>query len=406
MTVLTGIRVLELASEPIALAGKLLADMGAEVILVEPPGGCSTRRYPPFVDDQFGPDRSLYFMHYNTSKRSLVIDLEQAAGVSQFRELLSSADILIEAEPLQRLSKMGLSATELENLNPELIYAAMTSYGQDDPRSALPFTDLTVLAGGGPVWNCGYDDHTLPPVRGAGNQGFNTGCHFVVMSVLTAMLERGLSGKGQFIDVNMHAAANVTTEAGSYSWLVNQSTVMRQTGRHAATGPTMETQMLCADGRYANTGVPPRFPAEFARLSKWLKQLGLDSELPESVFLEMGAEWEGPFDLSLIGKDDTITAIFASGRQALQLIASSVSAEAFFLGCQKAGLSVGVINSPEEAYENEHFRARGFQVEVEHPELKRSFRYPGAPWHFEKTPWRISNPAPALDEFSREPGAG
>jgi crotonobetainyl-CoA:carnitine CoA-transferase CaiB-like acyl-CoA transferase len=116
----------------------------------------------------------------------------------------------------------------------------------------------------------------------------------------------------------------------------------------------------------------------------------------------MGANWQGPFNLSMIGKDDTLTAIFMSGRQALMLIASRISAYDFFFGCQSAGLSVGVINSPEEAYEDRHFKARGYQVEVEHEELGRSYRYPGAPYRFEKTPWEIRNRAPRLGEHQDE----
>ena len=149
--------------------------------------------------------------------------------------------------------------------------------------------------------------------------------------------------------------------------------------------PSRETQQLCADGRYANTGMPPRRPHEFAALDKWLKELGLDAELPEAVFLEMGANWEGPFDLATIGRDDAVTAIFGAGRDALKLIASRVSAQEFFVGCQRAGLAVGIVNAPEEAFENEHFIARGFQVPVQHDDIGRTVVYPGAPM-----PWRLA----------------
>lgn len=402
MTALSGYRIVELSNERLSFAGKLLADMGAEVILVEPPGGDPSRQFPPFLDDEPGKDRSLYWWHYNTNKKSVVLDLESDEGRDSFQHLIQSADLLIESEPRARLGELGLDYEQLALINEKLIHVAMTPFGRDDPKSDLPATDLTILASGGPVWSCGYDDNSLPPVRGLGNQGYHTGCHFTVMSALTALLYREVSGEGQFIDVSMHAAANVTTEAGSYSWLVANETVQRQTGRHASIAPTMESQIRCADGRYANTGVPPRFPHEFKRLYDWLKQLGLEEELPEAVFLEMGANWEGPFDLSAIGKDDTLTAIFMSGRQALSLIGSKISAYDFFHGCQSAGLSVGVVNSPDEAYEDPHFKARGFQVEVEHENLDRTFRYPGAPYHFEKTPWQITKRAPMLAEHQEE----
>jgi crotonobetainyl-CoA:carnitine CoA-transferase CaiB-like acyl-CoA transferase len=278
----------------------------------------------------------------------------------------------------------------------------MTPYGRGSANAAAPVTDLTLMAGAGPAWSCGYDDHAKPPVRGGGNQGYHTGCHFAVMSALTALLYRAGSGEGQFIDVSMHGASNVTTEAASYSWLVAQETVQRQTGRHAATIATGPTQMQCKDGRWVNTGVPPRYPVEFAHVHEWLRELSLEEELPEAVFLEMGAALEGQLNLAAIGQDDEITAIFAAGRAAMTLIAQNVTAFDFFIGCQTRELAAGVIYSPEEAFEDEHFKARGFQVEVAHDDLGRSFRYPGAPYRLPASPWAIARRAPRLGEHDEE----
>ncbi len=396
MTVLSGLTVVELANERISFAGKLMADMGADVILVEPPTGDPSRHYPPFVNDQPGENRSLYFWHYNTSKRSLVLDLDAAEDRQLFKKLVTRANILLESEPTQRLKSLGLDYEDLSILNPQLIHIAVTPYGRNNPDSDLPTTDLTLMAAGGPPWSCGYDDHELPPVRGLGNQAYHTASHFAYLSALTALLYQNTGGAGQFIDVSITAALNVTTEAATYSWLVNGSTVQRQTGRHAATHATGETQMMCADGRYVNTGVPPRFPEEFAKLLAWMGKIDLLDEFPEAVFLEMGANWEGPFDLSKIGSDDTITAIFGAGREGLKLIAQSVSAYDFFIGCQEAGLAVGIINSPEEVFEDKHFKARGFQVPVTHGNIE--YLYPGAPYKLPASPWQIYSKAPELGE--------
>ena len=401
MSALTGVRVIELANDPIAWAGKLLADMGADVILVEPPEGDRARGYGPFVDDEPGDDRSLYWWHYHTSKRSVTLDLDDPGDADRFRALLGTADVLLEAERRHRLAALGLDYDDLTAIRADIVHVSVTPYGRNDPKSDRPFTDLTVMAAGGPVWSCGYDDHSLPPVRGP-QQGYHTASHFAVLSTLTALLHRGVSGEGQFIDVSMHAACNVTTEAASYSWLVARQTVERQTGRHAAVNPSSETQQRCADGRHANTGVPPRTPDEFGRLLRWLRETGLEGELPEAVFLEMGAEWDGPFDLSRIGRDDAVTAIFGAGREAMKLIASRLPAQDFFVGCQRAGLAAGAVNAPEEAFEDEHFKARGIQVEVEHEDLGRTVRYPGAPYRMTGSPWRISRRAPRLGEHNDE----
>ena len=401
MTALTGTRVIELASDPIAFAGKLLADMGADVILVEPPGGHAARNYPPYLDDEPGEDRSLYWWHYHTSKRGITLDLDRPEDAESFRALVASADVLLEAEPRHRLAALGLDYEDLTATRDDLVHVSVTPFGRGDPKSDRPYTDLTVMAAGGPPWSCGYDDHSLPPIRGP-QQGYHTASHFAMLSTLTALLYRSVSGAGQFIDVSMHAANNITTEAASYTWLIARETVQRQTGRHASVNPSSETQQLCADGRHANTGVPPRTPHEFGLLLSWMRELGLEDELPEAVFLQMGADWEGPFELSKIGRDDAITAIFGAGREAMQLIASRLPAQDFFVGCQRAGLAAGAVNAPEEAFEDEHFKARGFHVEVPHENLDRTVIYPGAPYRMTGSPWRIARRAPRLGEHNDE----
>jgi crotonobetainyl-CoA:carnitine CoA-transferase CaiB-like acyl-CoA transferase len=399
VSALTGVRVIELAHERIAFAGKLLADMGADVVVVEPPAGAPMRRYEPFVDDVPDPERSLTWWHYNTSKRGIVLDWRQREGRETLRALLARADILLEAEDPGVLAANGLDDVALTDALPRLVHVSLTPFGSTGERAHELATDLTVLAGGGPAWSCGYDDHDLPPIRGGGGHGYAIGCHYAAMSALTALLHRELGGRGQRVDVSMHAAANVTTEMGSYNWLVQKRTVKRQTGRHAHETMSMPSQVRCTDGRYVNTGVPPRTPQEFARLLAWLRELGLEVELPEAVFLRMGAERDR-IDLSKIGIDDEVTAIFGAGREALAFIASRVTAHEFFLGGQRAGVPVGVIYSPEEAFEDPHFVARGMQVEVEQPQLGRTVRYPGPPYAFGRTRWAITRPAPTLGQHT------
>lgn len=398
---LDGLRVLELAHERTAFAGKLLADAGADVVLLEPPAGCAQRDHAPFVDDRPDRESSLSFWHYNTSKRGITLDLEVPRGQELARELIARADVVLEGETPGSLAALGLDAEEALARHARLVWVSLTPFGRSGPRAGEPATDLTLLAGGGPVWSCGYDDHTLPPVRGGGNQALHTGAHHAVMALLVALLERERSGKGQLVDVSIHAACNVTTEMASYEWLVARATVQRQTGRHATVMRTSSAQARCADGRYVNTGVPPRRPEEFARLHRWVLDLGLAGEFPEVFLLEMGVQREH-IDLSRIGQDAEITAIFGAGRDAIVLIASKLPAVEFFREAQTRGLPVGVIYAPEEVLDDPHFVARGFPVEVEHPELGRTVTYPGAPYRFERTPWRIACRAPRLGEHDAE----
>jgi crotonobetainyl-CoA:carnitine CoA-transferase CaiB-like acyl-CoA transferase len=394
---LAGLRAVELNSEWGAFAGKLLADMGAEVISVEPPGGSPTRRFAPFAEDTPDPEHSLWFWHYNTSKRGVTLDLDGEQGRELLRRLLATVDFFLEGEPPGRLAALGLDWPDVRPLNPRLIMVSITPFGRAGPRAEEQATDLTILAGGGPVWSCGYDDHTLPPVRGGGNQGYQTGCHFAVMSALVALLARGRTGRGQHIDVNMHAAANVTTEAASYSWLVARETVQRQTGRHAAVSPSMPSQIRCSDGRWVNTGLPPRTPAQFRSIHEWMDDLGLLETFADKALLELAIEGE-PIALWQIAQDELARAKFTAARAAVNFIAERIPAYTFFTEGQRRGFQFSIINAPEEALEDPHIAARGFPVEVAHPELGRSFRYPGAPYRFAATPWQIRRRAPLLGE--------
>jgi benzylsuccinate CoA-transferase BbsE subunit len=398
---LEGLRVVELASEHAAWAGKLLADLGADTIVVEPPGGHPSRAYGPFVDDEPGAERSLFWWHYNTSKRGVVLDLDHADDAERFRALVANTDVVLEGESPGRLADLGLDHDQLRAEHPELIWVSVTPYGRTTSRAHEPATDLTLLAGGGPVWNCGYDDHSLPPVRGGGNQAFHIASLFAVMSTLTAVLQREVSGRGQFVDVSMHAAANVTTESGSFDWLVARSTVIRQTGRHALASVTQETQVECVDGRYVNTGFPPRHAKDFESLRDWVDELGFRDEFDDIVLLDLAVE-RGGVSLADIREDPLVGEIYGAGRSALVFLAAHLTPEAFFVGAQERGLAVGAVWSPEEAFTNEHFVARGFPVEVVHEDLGRSFAYPGAPFHAPASPWRIAHRAPHVGEHQDE----
>jgi crotonobetainyl-CoA:carnitine CoA-transferase CaiB-like acyl-CoA transferase len=370
-------------------------------VLVEPPGGDPMRAYPPFLDDEPGPERSLYFWHYNTSKRGVVIDLDDPAGPDALRALVADADLFIESEPPGRLEALGLDPATLRGDHPRLITVSMWPFARSGPRAGEAATDLTLLAGGGPAWSCGYDDHSLPPVRGGGNQGYQTACNNAFMAALVAVVSRDRTGEGQHVEVDMHAAQNVTTEAGSYSWLVAQQTVQRQTGRHAGVTMSVPSQVCCADGRWVNTGFPPRRGEDFRAILAWLDELKLLDEFAERALLELGVQRER-LDLTRINEDDDLRAIFGAGRDAMNFLASRIGAYEFFAGGQQRGFQVGIVYSPEEVIEDPHFVARGFPVMVEHPELGRSFTYPGAPYVFHGSPWRIRSRAPLLGEHNEE----
>jgi crotonobetainyl-CoA:carnitine CoA-transferase CaiB-like acyl-CoA transferase len=395
---LDGVRVVELASEHAAFAGKFLADLGAEVILVEPPGGHGSRHFEPFVGDIPGLERSLWWWNYNTGKLSVTLDLDNADDAGRFRALVASCGVVLEGESPGRLSALGLDYEDFADARPDLVWTSITPFGRSGSRSHEPATDLTILAGAGAAWSCGYDDRSMPPVRPGGNQGYHTGSIWGVMGTMVALYAAQTLGCGQHVDVSMHAATNVTTEAATYEWLVARETVQRQTFRHAAVRPTPPRLIRAGDGGSVILALP-RYAKEFRAAADWIVELGLTDQVEEFFFLEMGVERGGVL-VAEVASDPVVAAIYQAGSDALRSVAEHLGAKDFFVGAQRRGLAVGVLFTPEDVIENEHFIARGFPVELHHDDLNQSFVYPGPPFNAPRSPWRVRGRAPHCGEHT------
>jgi benzylsuccinate CoA-transferase BbsE subunit len=184
---LAGLRVVEFCDELGQLAGKLLADMGADVVKIEPPDGSRARTVGPFVDNEPGPNRSLNFWYYNTNKRSVVVDLGSDEGAERWRQLVAKADIVIDDRPPRWLEDRALGYSVLGSRKPELLWCSITPFGQTGPWANYQSTDMVALALGGPMMMNGYDHEDAPgapPIRGHGDQGYNTACHYAVQGIL------------------------------------------------------------------------------------------------------------------------------------------------------------------------------------------------------------------------------
>jgi len=396
------LRVVELAGEFTGLAGRHFADLGADVVVVEPPGGAAIRHLPPLADDDPHPDRSLRWWSEAAGKRSVVLDLDLAADRSRLEVLLGTADVVLESDLGARLAAVDLVPDTVLARHPTLVWVSITPFTRDGPRDGEPACDLTILAGGGPMWSCGYDDHRLPPVRGQGYQSHQMGAVYAAIGALAAIAARRRTGRGQRVAVNLNAVANTTTEIATYNWLSVQSVVQRQTGRHAAPVVTEPLQVRTADDGYVTTGVPPRTPAQFAALAAWIAELGLADELPEVVFLQQASDPDRALGAPEGNATVDAMAVYSASRDAMNLIASRLPALEFFVGAQRRDLPVGAVLAPEEAFENEHSVARGMQVPVDHPELGRTVRYPGPPLRLMRTPWRIVRRPPTVGEHTAD----
>ncbi len=195
-------RVLDLSGPEAVFCGKLLADYGADVVRIEPPGGDPSRNRGPFVADREGPDRSLYFLFYNTNKRSITLDFESEQGRDLFRRLAEDADVVLESFPVGYMDSLGLGYGALKSINSGIVMASVTPFGQTGPWRNYRSSDLIALASSGFMQITGEPDG--PPMRQGNDQSHFPGAQFAAASILAALYHRDLGGgEGQYIDVSL-----------------------------------------------------------------------------------------------------------------------------------------------------------------------------------------------------------
>ena len=230
---LNDLRVLDLADEKGLYCAKIFADMGADVIKVEKPGGDSTRDIPPFYQDIPHRERSLYFWQYNNDKKSITLNLEVTEGQQIFKTLVKTADIIIETYPPGYLDSLNLGYEALKKINPALIITSITPFGQTGPYKDYKASDIVGVAMGGLMSTCGYPDG--PPIMPYGGQGYHIVANHAAIATLIALYHKDATGSGQHIDVSMQTAIAQSLEFANIFYLYNKDQVLkRQASRHGS----------------------------------------------------------------------------------------------------------------------------------------------------------------------------
>src|SRR5579883_2260096 len=211
MPILESSQVLDLSNERGLLCGQILADLGADVIAVEPPGGCSARRLGPFAGGVRDPERSLLWWAYSRNKRSITLDIEHAQGRGLLRRMAAAADFLIESFEPGYMTSHGVGYDELAAINPALVYVSITGFGQSGPKADYADADLILLAAGGPLILGGDDDR--PPVRLSVPQAYLHAGADAAVAAMVAHHERVRRGRGQHADIAAFASAAIATQS-------------------------------------------------------------------------------------------------------------------------------------------------------------------------------------------------
>lgn len=358
MSILNNYLIVDLADEKGMFCSKLLADMGAEVVRIEKPGQEVQRVYA------------------NSSKRSITLDIESKKGRELFKQIIKKSDILVESFPPGYLKSIGLDYPQLEAINPHIIMASITNYGQGGPYRDYKSSDLVSAAMGGQMSVCGETDK--PPLKLFGSQTYNTACLFAANGVMLALWKRHTSGKGQYIDISIHESVAATLDHALVRYFSEGQVAMRQGSLYWNNAFRI---FPCKDGYILLS-----LQHQWETLVEWLDSEGMAEDLKGQKW-RSAAQRRNNIDhiIEVLGK-------WALTHNANELV--ELGQLMHFPWAKVATIS-DVVNNPQ-------LNERGFLVDAIDADSGKKFKFPGAPYKMSQSPLRINPGIPAAGEFNRE----
>ena len=387
-------RVLDLTTEIGQYAGRAFAEMGAEVIKVEPVEGDSVRRIGPFVRDEPGPDRSLLWFVLNASKKGITCNLEAEEGRELFRRLVAQADLVLESFPPGYLGGLGVDYEQLRKDHPKLVWVSVTGFGQDGPYRDYKWSDLVGLALGGLLNLLGEAER--PPTRARASQAYYHASLGAALGGTLALYHARRTGVGQRVDASMQEVVTFTLAGpGGVTgyWSLEGRNITRS-GPSINLGKVISRTIYpCKDGAVAvSTLFGPHLPellelmkrddaAEFLVDPKWLTA---------TRFSPLPGQWQCDQEEATAAEEVLARWLERYTRDEIMTMA------------QEKELVIFPVQTVSENLENPQLKARDYFQQVEHPELGMNMTYLGAPILLSQTPWRIKGRAPLLGEHNAQ----
>ncbi len=362
-----------------AVSGKMLADLGADVIKVEPPRtGDPARQLGPFPNDVVDPERSGLFLSLNANKRGITLDPARRTGCDLLHRLLAEADVFLHNWSPAEAEALRLDYEHLRQRHAHLIVACVTPYGSSGPYANYRGTEITACAAGGVSIGTGFRDRaplTLPLALGAHFAGVAAGA-----AVLLATFGRDMTGRGQFVDVaEVDVLAILLAGYGIPTYIYRGVTGIRA-GRHMSLGLYPNAVFECRDG-FVCIDCP-----QLAQWNRLLEVLG-------------NPDW---VDVPRYRDRRQITEQYPQEVDALMapwLMARDRGT--IFAETRAQRIPAGPVNTMKDVVEDAHLRQRQYFVTVARDDTG-PLTYPGAPYRLSRTPWAIRRPAPRLGEHNEE----
>ena len=384
-------RILDLTDNKGFLCGKLLADLGADVIKIEKPGGDPSRNFGPFYHDIPDPEKNINWFAYNLNKRGITLDIESGDGKQIFKRLAKTADFIIESFPPGYLDKLGLGYEVLSKLNPRVVMTSITPFGHDEPYRNYKATDIVVMAMGGLMYITGTPDK--PPLRISLPQAFLLASAHGAAASMVAHFYRETSGEGQHVDVSAQECVLWEIANAIPLYELNRNILKREgsflSGRW--TGTKQRLLWKCRDGYVLFYILGGAFGAKTNEaIVQWMEEKNM---LPDYL---KSFDWS-VFDM-------------ANQTQEMQDLIESPIADLFmeytknelYDQAQNRGIMLCPVCNSKDILENDQLKYRDFWAEINHPELNTSITYPGAFVKLSQTPIEIKRRAPLVGEHNNE----
>ena len=392
---LQGYRVLDLTDERGHLCGRILGDMGADVIKIEPPGGDPARNRGPFYHDEPHPEKGLYWFFANANKRGITLNLKTIDGREIFRQLVKGADVIIESFRPAYIEELGLDYPSLTRIKPDIILSSITPFGQDGPYAHYRVTDLVAASMGGMVYVHGDEDRA--PVRISVPQAYFLGSQHAAMGTLTALYDRELTGEGQMVDTSIQEAIVYTLTYHLQAWEQRQAKRVRggpffNRPRPLPLGPLKARQIFrCRDGLVAlsfqggvRTGVKSS-----RQLVAWANKEGYALKIRDFDWETWDSSTMEQSDQDLLDEEISRFLLTKTKYELLQ-------------GAAKRRILLAPLSTAADLPQNPQLAFRNFWVEVFHPELNDTLTYPGPFVKVDQCLQQIHVSAPGIGEHNRE----
>jgi crotonobetainyl-CoA:carnitine CoA-transferase CaiB-like acyl-CoA transferase len=392
-SLLLQIRILDLTEGGCMLGGRLLGDAGADVIKIEKPGGSDSRIWP-YYQNTGDPQKSLFWFTYNANKRGITLDIEKPEGCELFKKLASSADVILESYEPGYMKKLGLGYDDLCSINPDIIYTAITPFGQEGPKAHYPASALTVWASGGYLNACGDPDRA--PVWISMPQTFLFGGCEGAIGSLMAYYYRLTTGEGQFVDVSMQESALSPNMNILQMWDLNKLEFKRvgSASYVAGTGVRQPIYFKCKDGYVMILAIGGNEPyvSSSQRMVEWMAEENMAPEWLKKL------NWWTDYNASKL-KQDLADKV---GKAIEAFTMTKTKEELYNIGAYQKQMLIAPVANTKDISEDIQLKARNFWVEMPHPELGRDIPYCGPFIQLSETPITYRRRAPLTGEHNRE----